>query len=368
MKILFLLFHGFYATNGISKKVIAQIEALEHDGATVNVCHYNVTSDGHRQWKVDSQILKDLGTGLTAKLLKRIYFRPILDYIKETRPDYLYLRSFHNANPITINFLNRVRKTGTRIILEIPTYPYDGEYKTLWQKNLLLTDKLFRKSLCKRVEKIVTFSEDDIIFGRPTIRISNGIDLSKIPLKKTASHPGEVHLLGVAEIHFWHGFDRILSGLREYYRDSDPQTKVFFHIVGQPYGEEEKRSIRRGEKGIEKYVIKHGSLYGEALTEVFDACDIGIGSLGRHRSGVYTMKSLKNREYAARGMAFVYSENDPDFDTEAFVMKVPADETPVNIRDIVDFSKKSFAPEDIRKKTEHLSWDAQMLKVLNSLR
>lgn len=367
MKILYLLFHGFYASNGISKKVIAQIEALKNEGAEVNVCHYVVTSDAHRQWMVDSEILEDLGTGFKAKMLKRIYFRPILNYIKETKPDYLYLRSFHNANPITIHFLNRVRKTGTKILLEIPTYPYDGEYKTLWQKNMLLADKLFRKSFCKRVEKIVTFSEDDTIFGRPTIKISNGIDLSKVPVRKVVSHPGELHLLGVAEIHFWHGFDRLLKGLCEYYRNSAPETKVYFHIVGLPYGKEEEDAITNGIHGIEKYVIRHGALYGDALTDVFDACDIGIGSLGRHRSGVKTMKSLKNREYAARGMAFIYSENDPDFDGEPFTMKVPADETPVNIRDIVEFSRKSFSPEEIRKKTEHLSWDAQMLKVLKSL-
>ncbi len=35
---------------------------------------------------------------------------------------------------------------------------------------------------------------------------------------------------------------------------------------------------------------------------------MGIASLGRHRNGITRIKTLKNREYAARGIPFVYSE------------------------------------------------------------
>ena len=47
---------------------------------------------------------------------------------------------------------------------------------------------------------------------------------------------------------------------------------------------------------------------GEELNELFNRADFAIGSLGRHRSGIYNIKTLKNREYAARGLAFMYSE------------------------------------------------------------
>lgn len=46
---------------------------------------------------------------------------------------------------------------------------------------------------------------------------------------------------------------------------------------------------------------------------------------------------MKNREYAARGLAFAYSETDEDFDDKAYVMKIPADETAVDIDGIVAF-------------------------------
>mgnify|MGYP000644641746 CR=1 FL=1 len=41
---------------------------------------------------------------------------------------------------------------------------------------------------------------------------------------------------------------------------------------------------------------------------MFEQADFAIGSLGRHRSGITHIKTLKNREYAARGLAFTYSE------------------------------------------------------------
>ena len=76
---------------------------------------------------------------------------------------------------------------------------------------------------------------------------------------------------------------------------------------------------------------------GEELDEVFDECDFGIGSLGRHRVGIDDIKTLKNREYAARGIPFVYSETDTDFDRQSYVLKVPADESFIKIEDIIRF-------------------------------
>lgn len=78
---------------------------------------------------------------------------------------------------------------------------------------------------------------------------------------------------------------------------------------------------------LEEYVILHGPLHGEELDEQFERADFAIGSLGRHRSGITEIKTLKNREYAARGFAFTYSETDADFDAMPYVWKVPADES-----------------------------------------
>ena len=119
---------------------------------------------------------------------------------------------------------------------------------------------------------------------------------------------------------------------------------------------------------IGQYVVNHGKLFGDKLDEVFNQCVFAIGSLGRHRSGITNIKTLKNREYAARGIPFIYSETDNDFEDKPYIIKAPADESPVNIRLIIDFiDTHDVNPTEIRNTVEHLSWRFQMEKVVREI-
>ena len=229
------------------------------------------------------------------------------------------------------------------------------------------------------MEAIVTFSDETTIFGQRTIRISNGVDLDVIPLHTTkpdTTH--EVHLIAVAEVHTWHAFDRLIYGLGEYYRKygNKPERKVIFHIVGEVWPSEMNGSAQAPgfapyikEYGIKEFVKFHGKLFGDALNDVFDQCSFAIGSLGRHRSGITVIKTLKNREYASRGLPFIYSEQDSDFDHQPYVLKAPADESPIDIERILKFlDNMKMTPQEIRQTVEHLSWKKQMQIVLEELR
>ena len=371
MKILFLVFHCFQAYNGISKKIRYQIDAMKACGADVHTCYYEVQPDGHRQWLIDDKVIADLGTGFVAKLKKRTDFSPIVNYIKQEGIDVVYIRSFHNANPFTIQLVKGIHLLGKKIIFEIPTYPYDKEYATPKEKLQIVTDRLFRKQFCKYVDRIVTFSNDEEIFGCPTIRISNGIDFDSIPLRAIQPNRNkeEIHLIAVAEIHFWHGFDRLIHGLGKYYQ-SNLTLPVYLHLVGDFFGEREKEEILTPIQTfrLEKYVIRYGNQSGESLNNIFNQCDFAIGSLARHRSGITHIKTLKNREYAARGFSFIYSETDDDFEQMPYILKVPADETPIDIKQLISFyQNQTLSPQEIRDSIQHLSWKEQMKKVITSL-
>jgi hypothetical protein len=74
---------------------------------------------------------------------------------------------------------------------------------------------------------------------------------------------------------------------------------------------------------------------------------------------------LKNREYATRGIPFIYSETDSDFDNKPYVLKAPADETPVDVEQMLAFIDScSMQPVDIRHTVEHLTWKIQMENVV----
>ena len=228
------------------------------------------------------------------------------------------------------------------------------------------------------MDALVTFSDATEIFGQRTIRISNGVDFDSIPLHQPSaiSHqPSVLHLIGVAEVHTWHGYDRLIAGLGEYYKNGGKRD-VMFHVVGgvTPHQRYRANEYHPGFQAIiDKYgiadkVVFHGTLFGKELDDVFNQCQFAIGSLARHRSGITIIKTLKNREYATRGIPFIYSEQDSDFDHQPYIVKAPADESPIDIQQIIDFMDHfNMRPEEIRKTVENLSWRIQMQRVLDAI-
>ena len=375
MQILFLTYHGFEEASGISKKMLAQIKGLRQNGHKVSVCYYDIATDGARCRYVDGKVIRNYGNGRWATLLQRMDYDCIVDYCRAQHIELVYVRCFMNASPFNIRLFRLLQSAGIRTVMEIPTYPYDKEFASLPLKYRIehIFDKLFRRRLASYMDAIVTFSEEQQIFGRPTIRISNGVDFDSIPLHQPVDgNHSSLHLIGVAEVHPWHGFDRVMTGLGEYYRQTAGDSscrKVFFHVVGgvsDVMMQGFKDILQRYD--IERYVIFHGKLFGDDLTAVFNQCRFAIGSLARHRSGITVIKTLKNREYAARGLPFIYSEQDADFDGQPYVRKVPADESPVNIRQLLDFYDHfQLSPQEVRQTVAQLDWKTQMGNVIERL-
>ena len=375
MKILYLVYHGFSDESGISKKIHYQVKGLQQNGHEVHLCYYDFDPRGHRCRYVGNKVIADYGTGALAAIRSRTQLDCIYNYCAVNAIEMVYARSFMNANPILVRLFHKLNKRGIKCITEIPTYPYDSEFKgyPLKYKIPLYIDKLFRKALAKKMEAIVTFSNEETIFGKRTICISNGIDLDSIPIHNPKKQ-NDIHLIAVAEIHYWHGFDRLVAGMGEYYKLNPDARKVFFHVVGW---EDDRGTTSNGYLTVEQtakkynigqYVVNHGKLFGDKLDEVFNQCVFAIGSLGRHRSGITNIKTLKNREYAARGIPFIYSETDNDFEDKPYIIKAPADESPVNIRQIIDFiDTHDVNPTEIRNTVEHLSWRFQMEKVVREI-
>jgi len=320
---------------------------------------------------IDDAVLKDLGTGKAAKIKKRISYKFISQFVAEQKIEFVYMRSYHNANPFTINLVKRMKASGAKVVMEIPTYPYDQEYITPAMKLDLYMDKLFRHKLAQTLHAIITFTNHESIFGQRTIQISNGIDFSSIPIKEQVNNTSrELHLIAVAEIHYWHGFDRLIHGLGKYYQETNNDYKVYFHLVGAFSGPREKEEIMSAihSYSLEPYVILHGAMHGQELDELFEECDFAIGSLARHRSKITHIKTLKNREYAARGIPFIYSEIDADFEQMPYILKITPDESPINIKSLIDFYHQvDLSPQQIRDSIKHLSWSCQLKKVINSL-
>ena len=375
MKILFLVYHGFSEVSGISKKIHYQVKGLRDNGYEVHLCYYDYDANGHRCRYVDNKVIKDYGIGMVAGLRQRIDYDCIYEYCKQNDIQFVYARCFQNASPFLICFFKKLRKLGVKTVTEIPTYPYDQEFDTFSRQERLglKVDQLFRNQLYHQQSAVVTFSDEERIFGQRTIRISNGVDFDSIPLHQYNPVDDAIHLIGVAEVHLWHGYDRLIAGMGEYYKKVPSTKKIIFHIVGgidpyDLYGEGDYKGIqtRIDEYGLKENVVFHGQLFGEELDKVFNMSCFAIGSLARHRSAITHIKTLKNREYATRGIPFIYSEIDSDFEDKSFIVKALPDESPIDVQQIVDFiDSHDFNPQEIRKTVENLTWKIQMKRVID---
>lgn len=348
-------------TDGIVKKVYAQTAAL------------NLGDDNNvRLW-----VPKQPNRSVLNRIMGRLPFFPIstkwFDEVNVfTDIDYIYVRK-SNIDLYFVRWLRRIRgvNPGIAIALEVPTFPYDAEYNTLSKKIALLKERFWRRRLAGLVDRVVTFSNDDEIWGLKTIKIQNGVDLSAAPVRKPANRSGsKVTLLAVATFSFWHGYDRLIRGLKDYY-DANPtneaQCDVSLLMVGQGTEEEGYRVLTK-ELGLSEKIRFLGPKYGNDLNDIFNQADVAIASLGIHRLGIDSVNTLKAREYCSRGIPFVIGYRDKGIEMLDQVLTVDSDESNVDVESIVEFLRRLNTKESsqdsarkMRKFAEdNLSWTKQM--------
>ena len=104
----------------------------------------------------------------------------------------------------------------------------------------------------------------------------------------------------MANLSFWHGYDRMIKGLYNYYQNNN-NFPVFLKFIGD--GPEKQKLMFLVEKlKLQQYVSFKGKVDGKELDVHFDGMHIGIDVLGMFRRGFNESSSLKAREYCARGI------------------------------------------------------------------
>lgn len=204
----------------------------------------------------------------------------------------------------------------------------------------------------------------------PCATIPNGFFVSAVPVRKLPScTKGELHVLFVGNISRWHGLDRFIGGMAAYRGD----VGVNVHIVGDG-DERESLEALAHTLGVTGSVHFHGFLSGADLDTVFDRCHIAIGSLGIHRNGMKEASALKVREYCARGIPFMISNNDPDFPaTFPYCLSLPPNDAPISMDTVIGFYHRVFARQshqaEMRAYAEdHLDWPVKMLSLKQFIR
>ena len=103
---------------------------------------------------------------------------------------------------------------------------------------------------------------------------------------------------------------------------------------------------------------------------LYQTADVGISTLGCYRRGLTRCSSLKAREYAAAGLPFLYAYDDDSLTgKEPFALRVPNDDTPVDMEQLIAFVERCRRQADCSRQErtfaeEQYDWKAMMQRIL----
>lgn len=277
--------------------------------------------------------------------------------------DYLWVRAFP-ASVSQATFLRRMLERGTRVVYDLPTYPYELENSSLLRRFWLARSRSIEQ-IAKDISVFVTLSEHSVIAGRPTITVRNGVDIVSAA-RRPDERNGPYRLLGLGQWAYWHGLERLFEGIAA----SGLRDRFLVRLAGE--GPAQRQLDRLGKK-MELEVEWVPSAYGADRDRLFRWADVGIGGLGIHRKGVYPDQSLKHRQYAAAGLPFIATVADPLWLDTPAVWSMASDDQPVNGSQLLRFcelARQGHAElsEELRLLAGAVSWDAAYSPLWNYFR
>lgn len=318
--------------SGVYKKIRGQIQGLKDSGISVEL----IENKEIEKWKK------------ALPFSSRSYDWRKIDIPSDT--DVIYIRYQLSDLPF-VRALKRWKKKyhNVPIILEIPMYPYINELKKISNSITLFRDKFYSRYVHKYIDRIVTFTSHKEILGVKTIQMVNGIEVDNVKPKKQSENKDQINIIAVALVNFSHGYDRFIGGLKEYYDIYKGEKNVVFHLVGEGSALSKLKKMV-DEDSLEKHVIFYGFKSGQELDHLYDLADIGIDVLGGHRKGDCWFGTLKSREYLSKGLPFITEYEVPDDlqPIRKYILKVPDDESPVDIKEVIRFYERIAKTDPIK--------------------
>lgn len=334
MKGYYIFFDKLKTGEGVSSKIQMQMEEFKK--------YFEIKLIESPESDIPRSFYEKMEMILPFHRIKRIDYNLIVSQLNE--PDFLYIRRI-TADIAFYNFLKTVKDKfpKCRIIIEIFTYPYDvDEFGFHRGKNFLYfyKDLYYRYKLKNFVDRFVTYTDDSTIFGVKTICTVNGTNLDKINVVPHCKIDNKIHLISCAFFQRHHGYERILKGLKKYYKNNG-QYDIFIDFIGEGHEIPKYKKISSC-KELQNHVAFHGLKKGNELDYFYSIADIAMSSFCMHSLRLKSSSALKTREYMAKGLPFIAgSKTDVMIKNECpYYFEFSANNKPVDINKIIEFYEK----------------------------
>lgn len=349
------------SSSGVVKKIKMQTDAFLRNGLTVEIVSFPKNNDiKERITRFIPFYDREYVEGLIQKL-------QIID-LKQYR--FIYIRYFLCGKDL-LKMLNYIKtiNSNIKIICEFPTFPYDHELLKVQFIPYLVKDILYRNKLKRYVDHTTTYSNEKEIYGIPCIELFNGYSVNNSnSIMNREKNSDTFNLIGVGNISPWHGYEKVIKGIKQYYEDSGTKHIVFHIVGGGRYTIQLKKMVKK--LNIEDSIVFDGYRSGNDLLELYAISDVAVGSLNARLMRCDHISPLKTREYCAIGIPFLYTKYDYIFYENKFEFGLECndDNDCIDIKKVIEFSenlREKYTNEQINKSMkqfvfEHLGWDKSL--------
>lgn len=359
-KLLYIALTNFEdPAEGVAIKVHSQIKGLEECGYDVYCAAYG-TEGIYLYNRQEKALLQNYGNVHRRVLL----LSALLRHLKEQEYGICYIR-FPYIDWWLKQIIKELKRHHATIYIEVSTYPIhcpslreDGIAAVL----LYRQHKFFSRGLNKYVEKVLYIgNKTDRIFGCTAEAIPNGCDVERYKMMPPMdANREEIVLIAVAGMFAHHGYERLLGGMADYYRNGRPEKVVKVYMVGDgPMKENYQKAVI--ENGLIEHIHFTGVKSGEELDALFEHADIAVGPLGLYKENCYQASTLKVKEYLSRGIPFIYACEEIALSAELpYALKVENRPGNLDMGEVLKFWDK-IRNEDFRINMrayaqEHYAW------------
>ena len=169
--------------DGYERKLIGQVNAFKSYGWETDIFCFKQNQIVMSKFAKDSPELvwSVISKRISNILIKRTLFLwKIFLHTKKTIPDFIYVR-YPRVDLLFALFiaLIKISRLKSKLIYEIPTYPYDNENPSSFSINnflLRLNEKIFRPFVTMLIDTYAVVAYEGNVFGKESIRIENGTD------------------------------------------------------------------------------------------------------------------------------------------------------------------------------------------------
>ena len=353
-----LLDFGDYAGTGKERKIRGQIDALKLMLKKI----YYTTYSYPILYLMEGEKVIEKEAAVTSRDRTLI----LCHWMKKYNVKCTYIR-YPRSNKWFYDLLKYQKEHHIVTVVEIPTYPYDGEFK---EGIIKREDAFYREKIGKYINRIATYSADTSIWGTPCLHLNNGISASEINIYPKKREKKKIVLIAVSCMMYWHGYERILEGMYLYYKERN-EYDIRLKMIGS--GPEEisyKKLVQKFDLCSRVEFLGRIEVWEkDRLNKQYVSSDIAVSALGCYKKGIDEVSPIKDAEYCAKGLPIVSGCHNLGFPYDwEYMLNIPNSAQPVDMNKVISFyekvtSKKNYELEMKDYAMNHLTWDSIMRPV-----